>query len=343
MTEIIFPNKTPLTYETWQGGGDKNWLHDQNWGWHDPYSWEMEARDPIGFSEKAGRQMFICPAEAILFIEQSSTANEYAKAFSEIFAVSETSQDNSWLAERSFDETVSIRSLPGKSSEKGISETLSVTDKTSFVVEISKRENLEISSAFGKAITFNRKIEEAITIEDLYGKTFALDFAETFTTYDSLLQSARGVISDILFEDGSWTMETVQDYMLKGRHVGYEAFKPFIAGDYTYKNALFRVSMDASGADRGLLEQFQIVVDVPDVNDRGSAEVTDANFDLTVKFNKTFHIAPEVVCTMRTGSSDVCVTPIIVEITETQFKVYLTDALTGKRTTGRFIWNAIGY
>lgn len=222
-------------------------------------------------------------------------------------------------------------------------EAFKMVDRRKSDYSATKRETLNLKDKIGFASRFNLKLSEAWKTTDKHANMPMLPFSEAFSAFDALLRPAQGVISDMLFEEGTWDLDKIKTYMFKGKHVGYENFKPFIAGDYTYDKALFRTTIDVTSADRGLIEQWQLVVDVPDITDRGSAEVVDANFVLKVDFNRTFHIAPEVVCTVRSGSSSVPITVNITEITEKNFKVQLVNAVTGKPTTGRFIWSATGY
>lgn len=204
-------------------------------------------------------------------------------------------------------------------------------------------DTVKVVDVMDRSLSFIKKFSESVHFAEGNDKHIEPAYFEKVNFYDTMIRGARGVISDILFESGTWTIEEMEKYLLKGKHVGYEHFKPFIYGDYTYQNALFRVALDATGVDRAMLEQFQISVDVPDMVDRGSAEIVDKNFDLTVEFNKAFHVAPEVTATMRSGSSAEPVVANIVNITETSFTLYLLNALTGEKTTGTFIWTAVGY
>lgn len=204
-------------------------------------------------------------------------------------------------------------------------------------------DTVKVVDVMDRSLSFIKKFSESVHFAEGNDKHIEPAYFEKVNFYDTMIRGARGVISDILFESGTWSIEEMEKYLLKGKHVGYEHFKPFIYGDYTYQNALFRVALDATGVDRAMLEQFQISVDVPDMVDRGSAEIVDKNFDLTVEFNKAFHVAPEVTATMRSGSSAEPVVANIVNITETSFTLYLLNALTGEKTTGTFIWTAVGY
>lgn len=232
-----------------------------------------------------------------------------------------------------------------KASEKPLKDSFSIAHKKQvFEYSLSKQEKVRFVDAMKTSSGFYRDYYEAIKMTCVNGNHYSMFKSDSFNIYDTLLRAGHGVFSDIMFEDASkWTMDEMKNYMFKGRHVGFETFRPFIYGDYTYKDALFRTAIDAVSADRALLEQFQIAVDVPDIVDRGAAEVVDKNFDLRVNFNKFFNNAPEVTVTMRAGSSAKPVVANITGIDEKGFTVHLINALTGEKTEGRFIWTAVGY
>jgi hypothetical protein len=224
-----------------------------------------------------------------------------------------------------------------------LAESLKVQDKYVNSITAHILQSLNVKDEYKFERTFIRNWKEAVKIAPSNQKHYSQQFRAGFKVFDSLLRSARGAISDILFEKGEWTLDSVRQAIAKGKHVGYENFKTFIYGDYVYQKALFRTTLDASGADRGVIEQCQIAVDVPDLVDRGSEELEDKNFDMKVYFNKNFHIAPEVNITIKAGTTDEVVVANVVEITEEYFTMYLKNAVTGERTTGRFIWTATGY
>lgn len=209
--------------------------------------------------------------------------------------------------------------------------------------DLNKYEKLNVVDKVSFSTSFIKKFAESIAFTESPCNWPSLPFNEAFSIFDTLIRPANGIVSDMIFESGNWDIDSMQSAMLKGKHAGYECFKPFIYGDYTYDKALFRTVLEASNADRAIIEQFKIEVDVPDLNDRGSEEVTDAHAGRKVYFNKGYHIAPEVTITMRTGVSGVPVVPVIEEITEEYFTMYLMNSVTGERETGTFIWNAIGY
>lgn len=165
----------------------------------------------------------------------------------------------------------------------------------------------------------------------------------TLWFYDVIKETVRGVLSDLFFQKGTWDVNSIDKFVRNGgRHVGYTTFREFITGDYEYEKALFRLAMESSTNDRALVEEIDIAIDVDDVYDRGTCEVTDKNYGANVKFSRVFSIAPEVTVTMRSGSALNAIRPEITSVTTTGFTVSLYD-VEGKLTTGTFTWLAAGY
>lgn len=342
MAENSAINPDTLTYRSWQSQGSTTWHVKENWTWHEALEWTLQVKESLGFSERLSNVVSFVRSYSERLGLTSKGMREPSKKFSSAFSISETDGClNSFV--RDYEESLSFKERPQRLTIKRLVDKFSLKDAYKHAFGLYQYRTLKIAEELSRAIGFQRRYTEALSFTENCKHLYGLEKAEQITFYDTLVRNAQGVLSDIFFEQGEWNIDELQKYMLKGKHVGYEHFKPFIYGDYTYEKALFRTALDAAGADRALLEQFQIAVDVPDITDRGSAEVTDKNFNLDVKFNKKFHIAPEVTVTMRSGTSDKPVVATIVSIDETHFELFLQNALTGERTTGRFIWTAVGY
>ena len=241
-------------------------------------------------------------------------------------------------------EPFSVKDKHSNEPAKEFSEKFSVKH-SKYVNDINSvhNESLTVADAMAEASSFLRTFAETIKVKDAVSKDVEKPLEESLYVGDSFVYPVSGVLSDFCFQTGTWTLEEIRKYMVNGKHVGYETFKNFIDGDYTYDKALFKTSIHALTSDRGVINDYHITVDVPDIVDRGSATVSDQNTGITIPFNRTFHIAPEVTCTMKTGTSSVAIVPHITSVTETQFTVYLVLASTGEKTKGTFVWNAIGY
>lgn len=222
-------------------------------------------------------------------------------------------------------------------------EGFQVNERLIYGREIHFDERFRFKERHSDDVGYSREFSEALAFADTLKRIVDKKVSETLTTYDSLLRPANGVISDLIFEEGDWTEEEVNRYLFKGKHAGYTFFRPFVFGEYRYEKALFRTSLDATDSDGLYIENFNYTVDVPDIVDRGSVEVTDPNYDTVVKFNKKFHVAPEVTVTMRAGVGGQTTIPNIVSISKTEFSLNLRKAVDDSRTTGRFIWTAVGY
>lgn len=259
--------------------------------------------------------------------------------------------DDDWTAHHAYQWAVNVNeSLNIRESNINKDPSIKVNDSFSIKntkvvhsIGVNKKVNIRVQDHLLPQLTFIRKYAETIGCHSLNGNTVTKPFSEEFSAYDSLNRSGQGVVSDIIFESGEWTMDEVTNMMMKGKPAGYTNFKPFISGDYTFQDALFRTVLDSDGGTKAVIEQFKIAIDVPDVSDRGSAELVDKNYNLRVDFYKKFHTAPEVNVTMRSGVSSAPITPIIVSIDEKGFVMYLINALTGEKATGKFIWTAVGY
>lgn len=211
-------------------------------------------------------------------------------------------------------------------------------------VSCSISEKLVLSEINKRVLKWIRRYDEKFKVKDTNvpkdihsWKNVDLRF------YDVIKETVRGVLSDLLFQEGVWDLNSIDKFVRNGgRHVGYTTFREFITGDYEYQKALFRLAMESKTADRALIEEIDIAIDVDDVYDRGTTTVTDKNYGANVIFNRVFAIAPEVTITMRTGNALNAIRPEIISVQTTGFTVRLYD-VEGNLTTGTFTWIAAGY
>ena len=184
-----------------------------------------------------------------------------------------------------------------------------------------------------------------MTISEAVAKNFGLKKAEAFAMVDAWRRQGDLVISDMIISGaGEFTMADFEDFLTYGNVPGYEKWRDFIPGDYEYREAMFRVVLQSKNADRGLLTNLQATIDVPDLIDRGSATIVSAATGITVTYNRTFHIVPEITLAARGGSGG---NPVAPEFngapTKSSFSVRLRDTVTGAFVTGSFTWAAHGY
>jgi len=152
---------------------------------------------------------------------------------------------------------------------------------------------------------------------------------------------ANGVISDMIVASTEITEQDFMDILESGHPPGYTNFRDFIQGDYTYQRALFRAILTSSNADRGYIDGLRVTVDVPDVFDRGTAQVVNPNNGASVFFARQFRVVPEVTLTFKGGTS-LAVPRILGTISTTGFTAVLENT-SGVRVSGAISWVAQGY
>lgn len=123
---------------------------------------------------------------------------------------------------------------------------------------------------------------------------------------------------------------------------GYGAWRPFLAGDYSYQRALVWARLAATPDATGdiTLNELWTFSDLPDLTDRGTVAVSGAG-SASVTFNRTFHATPEISITQVGGSG--VVFPKITARSSTGFTVALYDADGVTLKAGTVSWRAEGY
>jgi len=294
--------------------------------------------EPLTFLEAASRSIQKDASEILGFSD--GTRSEIEKTLSEALGFAETYTD---LIEYliSVSESLSISSAPQKELTKPLAESFTLIDAR--VNQLIKRipEALAIGELLGRTVDYRRNLSEGLNFGDSIAKALAISLPEALAIADQYRRRANGVISDMVISRLAITEQDFRDILDAGHPPGYSNFRDFISGDYTYQRALFRAILETDNADRGYINGLRVTVDVPDVFDRGTAQISDASAGIYVAFTRTFHIAPEVTLTHKGGA--VVATPrIIGSITKSGFTAVL-ETSAGTRVAGSFTWVAQGY
>lgn len=286
-------------------------------------------------------------------------ARSVTKPLSEAFGVSEAirkgvelnksdalsiSEARVFSAHQRHDEAVIIGGGLGNTVQKPFSEAFDIAESGERTIGLNPFESVAFLEQRLNSVGFKRTFAETLAISEAVAKTPHKNVAESFRLLDAWRRAADLVISDMMLSQGDMTTEEFADFMKYGNIPGYTKWRDFIPGDYEYREAMFRVVMESKNSDRGLLTGLQVSVDVPDVLDRGSRTITDANAGAYVAYARTFHIIPEVTLATRGGTSTNPVVPEFVGLPNmTGFTVRLRDTVTGGFVTGSFTWAAHGY
>jgi hypothetical protein len=332
--------------------------------------------ETLAFAEKPSRAVALNKFETLNFVEtytdliayvlrivESLTFSEkYArsgtKAVFEVFQVGEgLARQLVWrkyetlaLAETYTDliafilrvsESFSLSDKPAKGITKPVAESFGMSDALarSQVKRIS--EAVSFAEALGRTVAYRRSFNEGFAIGDALKRAQTLKLSEAFGLAEQYRRRANGVISDMIVASTEITEQDFMDILESGHPPGYTNFRDFIQGDYTYQRALFRAILTSSNADRGYIDGLRVTVDVPDVFDRGTAQVVTAASGVEVVFARQFRVAPEVTLTFK-GGTTIAVPRILGSVTTTGFTAVLENT-SGTRVTGAISWVAQGY
>lgn len=238
------------------------------------------------------------------------------------------------------EETVELADLMAKHFESSHLDPLGVSD--SLVKGMTRRiaEQVAITETFARVVVFRRALAEGVRFAEALKRATTLDKSELLDIAEEYRRHANAVISDLHVAEGDITDLDFRQMLGKGAPPDYSDFRPFLAGDHEYQDALFKVIMKGLNMDMPQLRGLSIEVDVPDIFDRGTAE-TAAGASVFVAFKRTFYVPPEIVLQLKGGA--VVATPrIIGEIQTDGFYLALEDS-GGSYVAGEVTWAAHGY
>ena len=238
-------------------------------------------------------------------------------------------------------ESFSFSEAPSKALTKPQAETFRFTESLSRSQVKRISETFVFAEVFGRTVAYRKAISEGFAIGEALRRAQTLKLAEALNLAEQYRRRANGVISDMIVASTEITEQDFMDILESGHPPGYTNFRDFIQGDYTYQRALFRAILTSSNADRGYIDGLRVTVDVPDVFDRGTAQVSNAANGVTVVFARQFRVSPEVTLTFK-GGTTVAVPRILGGASTTGFTAVLENT-TGTRVTGAISWVAQGY
>ena len=189
---------------------------------------------------------------------------------------------------------------------------------------------------------FRRDFPENAVVTDEVIKTIELLKKDNAALYDAFLEACGGVISNIAITEGDMSLDEFNEATQTAP--GYTPFMDFKVGEYEYQDALVRIVINAIAAQtKPSVSNVIMHVDIPDTQDRGTANITDTAAPTRINFTKQFYIVPEVNVNLRGGNTgDGVVTPYITSMDNTGFEVQLINDA-GQLVTGLITWQATGY
>ncbi len=238
-------------------------------------------------------------------------------------------------------ESLGVSDLGAKQVRKPFAEAFSSTDKAARQSIKRVAEAVAWGEALGRTVAYRRNLTESLSVSDALRKAMRLTVREALALAEQYRRHANGVISDMIVGITEITEQDFAAIVEAGHPPGYTDFRDFIQGDYTYRRALFRAVLNSRNSDRGYIDGLRVTVDVPDIFDRGTVQITDAAAGAVISFSRSFRVAPEVTMTHKGGTA-VAIPRLLGSVTTTGFTAILENS-SGNRVAGSFTWIAQGY
>ena len=358
MAETVNVSSSPGANYTWTSGkfAWSSATAGKNWTTAYPAVYALSVATDLSFAELVQKLGIKSNSESLTFSDKSSRALALNKYENLNFV--ETYTDLIAFVLR-FVESLTFMEKYARTGTKAVFETFQVGEGLARQLVLRKYETLALAETYTDLIAFILRVSESLSFSEKPSKGMTKPQAENFRLSDALVKSqvkqiseafslaeqyrrrANGVISDMIVANTEITEQDFMDILESGHPPGYTNFRDFIQGDYTYQRALFRVILTSSNADRGYIDGLRVTVDVPDVFDRGTAQVVTASSGVTVIFVRTFRVSPEVTLTFK-GGTTVAIPRILGSVTTAGFTAVLENT-SGARVTGAISWVAQGY
>lgn len=245
-------------------------------------------------------------------------------------------------------ESIALAVKYGAYLHKPIFESVAVADEVAKDLRLHKVEQVALAEAASRIFYSRPTFQEAIGVAEQVFKNVETLKKENVALYDTVIEACRAVMSNIAITEGGMSLLEFEEATQSAP--GYTPFIDFKVGEYEYKEALVRLVVEA------VVEQTEpsvsgviMHVDIPDTQDRGTAEIETTDAPAKIFFNKFFYKPPEVAVNLRGGNTgDGIVTPNIASTDKKDengnryFEVELLNA-SGQRVTGLITWQAVGY
>lgn len=244
---------------------------------------------------------------------------------------------------RKFAESVDFVELVGKQLSLSLKETFEVVEFFHNLFTENVDEAFSVAEAIGRSFSAQRLFAETVDIDDYLTKHTEIKREDLIVVRDTILQASNAILNNIFARHGEIT--SLEDFnKLVNKAPGFTEFIPFKVGEYDYHEALVKIAV-RSKADQGkpTINNLTMHVDIPDTDDRGTANITTTTDVTRVLFHKHYYNPPEVNVVLLGGNTGSGVlTPYITTVTKTYFEVEIRNASLN-RVTGSISWFAKGY
>lgn len=222
-----------------------------------------------------------------------------------------------------------------------LAEAFSALDSAAKRLTARQAETLTTADTNARTATYIKKLAEALGVAERRYMQGKISKAEALATVDRLVRNANAIVGDLQFFQDAFGeaqfLAKVQD-----APAGFSAFKPFLAGEHTFGEALFKTTLTAAASlARPRMNELMVTVDVPDVTEQGLASVPLGG-TASVLFKKPFYATPTVKVVVSSGTE--LSIPRLSNETANGFDVKLESLNNpGTYVAGTIRWSAEGY
>ena len=244
---------------------------------------------------------------------------------------------------RKFAESVDFAEVAGRHPRLPFEEAFGIVDFFYNVFTENVDETVSVAELLNRSFSAQRLFAETVAFAELLGNHTEIKKEDLFVIRDTILQASNAILNNIFARHGEIT--SLEDFnKLVNQAPGFTEFIPFKVGEYDYEEALVKIVV-RSKADQGkpTINNLTMHVDIPDTDDRGTANITTTTDVTRVLFHKHYYNPPEVNVVLLGGNTGSGVlTPYITTVTKTYFEVEIRNASLN-RVTGSISWFAKGY
>jgi len=276
----------------------------------------------------------------LLYVTSTSHRNVF-KNPSDSLNVSDTfSRTLSFL--REYQEALNVLEVGSRGSTHNSSESLSMSEFYAKQLHQYNSVDLQVLEDINTVTVFILNYLESLNLEGVAANNINLFKTSTLSVEDGLNRKGNSVFSEISLFAKGMTITEFKDLVDSGSPAGYQQFQKFLPGDYTYRYAKVKAVLETLSDDTPVVDNLKIVVDVPDIHNKGTAVITNAATGAAVTYYRAYTVSsPDIVVAFKGGTGGVA-SPEISAETLTGFTVKLINN-SGTYITGSVTWASDGY
>lgn len=301
-------------------------------------------KENFAIGDKIYKKAIEIATENIDVAENISKAASH-KEYEEAALIDEYSRN--LVAYRGFFEDINVKRIAKKYTKQLLADTITFAEWNNACMQILKTDEFILADEFSRIVMVVRTVDEQIELAELAKKHAGCNLFEVLAARDVYIKACESVLSNLYITRKALDENGFRK--LVDTPSGYENFIDFKVGEYEYKDALVRVTLQSRVPQlQPTAADIVMHVDIPDTDDRGMATITDTAAGTKVYYNKHYYNAPEVNVVVRGGSTaDGTIVPYIIttdgeDDAGRYFEIELINS-NNERTTGTISWVSKGY